>query len=159
MRKSVTLLILGLLILPSLALAASHTSATVSEVKQAIMDGFAYTRENKQSAPDELSQHGRVEFWSSGGLMNWSSGEGDPNQWDIFNLHPKHIKVIPLVEGEVALAMYYSEGSMQPKGYPAVSHYLTRVMEVYVKEDGKWKRRAAHWSPVAGGGGTTQTAE
>ncbi len=47
---------------------------------------------------------------------------------------------------------------MTPKGFPAVSHYLTRVMELWVKEDGKWKRRAAHWSAVTGGSGTSQSA-
>jgi hypothetical protein len=42
--------------------------------------------------------------------------------------------------------------------YPAVSHYMTRVSEVYVKEDGEWKLRSAHWSPVTGGSGTSQSA-
>ena len=37
-------------------------------------------------------------------------------------------------------------------------HYLTRVMAVFVKEDGAWKIRAAHWSPLTGGKGTSQTA-
>jgi hypothetical protein len=157
MKKSCVLMILGLLLLPGLALAGEE-SATVAEVKKTIKENNAYTRENLESAPD-VSQHGSVEFWSSGGLMNWISGDGDPQTWDNYNLRAKHIKVIPLVEGQVALAMYYSEGSMKPKGYPAVSHYLTRASEIYVKEDGEWKRRAAHWSAVSAGGGTTQSAE
>jgi hypothetical protein len=32
------------------------------------------------------------------------------------------------------------------------------VTEVYVKEGGKWKVRAAHWSAVTGGSGTSQTS-
>jgi len=159
MKRICALLILGLLLLPGLALAESHASDTVSEVKAAIKAGLAYTREHLKSEPDEISQHGSAEFWSSGGLMNWSSPDAGQQSWDSFNLHAKHIKVIPLVDGEVALAMYYSEGSMKPAGYPLVSHYMTRVSEVYVKEDGKWKRRAAHWSAVTGGGGTSQSAE
>jgi ketosteroid isomerase-like protein len=47
---------------------------------------------------------------------------------------------------------------MKPKGAPAVNHYLTRVTQVFVKEDGKWKIRASHWSPISGGSGTTQTS-
>ncbi len=159
MKRICMLSVLGLLLMPVLALAESHSSDTVSEVKKAIKENSAYTRENLQSPPGDVSKHGSAEFWSSGGLMNWSSGDAGPQEWDSFSLHPKHIKVIPLVEGQVALAMYYSEGSMKPKGYPAVSHYLTRVSEIYVNEDGKWKRRAAHWSAVSAGGGTTQAAE
>ncbi len=33
-----------------------------------------------------------------------------------------------------------------------------RITEVYVKEGGKWKTRAAHYSPIAAGSGTNQTA-
>jgi len=32
------------------------------------------------------------------------------------------------------------------------------VTQVYVKENGKWKVRAAHWSPIAGGSGTNQNS-
>ena len=73
----------------------------------------------------------------------------------MFNLRPKHITIIPLSETSAA-AMYYLEGSMQPKGRPAVGHYLTRVTEVFVKEGTAWKVRAAHWSAVRAGAGTSQ---
>ncbi len=66
----------------------------------------------------------------------------------------------PVIEpAPVSVAVYYSEGSMKPKGSPAVNHYLTRATQVFVKEEGQWKIRSSHWSPVAGGSGTTQTAE
>ena len=58
----------------------------------------------------------------------------------------------------VAVAQYYVEGSYQEVGVPPVGHYFTRATEVYVRENGEWKVRAAHWSPVAGGSGTQQTA-
>jgi len=151
---SLSILFVGVLALPSLA-----NADTVSEVEQAVRDGFAYGRDNNKSEPDEISADGSVEFWSSGGLLHRASPGAEPQEWESFNLHPKHIEVISLVEGEVALVTYYSEGSMQPKGSPAVPHYLTRVMEVYVKEDGKWKRRAGHWAAINGGSGTSQAAE
>lgn len=47
---------------------------------------------------------------------------------------------------------------MSPKGSSPVDHYMTRVLEVYVKEDGKWVSVAAHWSPIAAGAGTSQTS-
>jgi hypothetical protein len=40
-----------------------------------------------------------------------------------------------------------------------VGHYLTRVTQVFVKEDGMWKVRSSHWSAVTGGAGTTQTSQ
>ncbi len=159
MKRTCALVLLSLLALPGIALAESHSSDTVAEVTKTIEDGNAYTRENLESPKDQISKDGSDEFWSSGGLMTWANPGVEERSWDSFNLHAKHVKVIPLVEGQVALAMYYLEGSMQPAGFPAVSHYLTRVSEVYVKEDGKWKRRGAHWSAIAGGGGTSQSAE
>ncbi len=48
---------------------------------------------------------------------------------------------------------------MHPKGRAPVTHYLTRVLAVYVKEDGSWKVRAGHWSPLRGGAGTSQPTE
>ena len=90
--------------------------------------------------------------------MQKISPDGRPGEFESFNIDVKHIHVTTLVPGKAAVAHYYSEGSMQPKGSPAVSHYLTRATQVFVKEDGKWKVRASHWSPVAGGAGTSQTA-
>jgi hypothetical protein len=65
--------------------------------------------------------------------------------------------VIPLGD-DSAVARYYVEGSYQDVGAAPVSNYFTWAMEVYVKEGGAWKVRAAHWSPVVGGRGTEQTA-
>lgn len=154
MKKAIVLVVVGLA--ASLGLQAAE-SDTAKEVKQTIEDSFAYTNEHQMGMAGSASKDGTVEFWSSGGLMNWTSGDNPPAEWDYINLTAKHIEVIPLVEGQAAVAMYYSEGSMKPKGSEAVTHYMTRVSEVYVKEDGKWKLRVAHWSPVSGGSGTSQT--
>ena len=62
------------------------------------------------------------------------------------------------LEGQAAVAMYYTEGRFKAKGGAAVDNYLTRATQVYVKENGKWKVRAAHWSPIAGGSGTNQNS-
>ena len=78
-------------------------------------------------------------------------------EYDDFNLHPKHIKVIE-INATTAVAMYYAEGNVQAKGAENNANYLTRAMQVYVKEGGVWKIRAAHWSPIIGGKGTTETA-
>ena len=159
MKRTITLALISLLALPAFAAAESHASGTAAEVAAKIEWIYAQTRANKASPPDQVAGEGSLEFWSNGGLMNRARPDVAPRAWESFNLHPKHIEVVPLAEGQAALAMYYLEGSMQPAGYPPVAHYMTRVSEVYVKEDGDWKRRAAHWSAITGGGGTSQSAE
>jgi len=133
-------------------------SETVTEVRQAIVEANDYTSDNLKGMPDTYSKDGALEFWSSGGLLQKVPGNAEPEAYDSFSIRAKHIEVIPLVEGKVAVAHFYSEGSMKPKGYPAVTHYLTRATQVFVKEDGKWKIRSSHWSAVTGGSGTTQAS-
>jgi len=74
--------------------------------------------------------------------MQYVSADSPGGTWDSYALTPKYIKVVTLVEGQAAVAMYYSEGSFQENGQKLVSHYMTRVTDVYVKEGGKWKLRA-----------------
>ena len=154
MRGFATLVVAGLTLGPSLAYGQTQTER---EVAQTIMESAEYVTTNLMGQTDSYSRHGAFEFWSSGGLLNEIPPNGRGGQWDAINITPKHIKVIPLVEGQAAVALYYSEGMMKPKGSAAVSNYLTRVTQVFVKEDGKWKVRSSHWSAVTGGSGTTQT--
>ena len=138
MRNVVALVIAGAFACSSLAYAESETE---KEVKQTILEGNEYTNKNLTGRPDDYSQHGALEYWSSGGLLHDIAPGGRPEPFEVFNIEVKHIKVITLVEGQAAVAHYYSEGSMKPKGSPAVNNYLTRVSQVFVKEDGKWKVR------------------
>lgn len=137
--------------------AAYAQSDTEKEVTQAILESSAYTNKNLKSRPDDYSSKGALEFWSSGGLLQEILPAGRPEDYDAVNTTPKNIRVSVLVEGQAAVAYYYSEGSLKPKGAPAVGHYLTRVSQVFVKEAGKWKIRSSHWSAITGGSGTTQT--
>ena len=149
----------AVLFLPSLALAEHHEGSSVAEeIKSLILDNSRYTRENLEGPPGENSRHGSLEFWSSGGLLQRVAQDAPSSKYESFALTPKHIEVIELPGGEAAVAMYYSEGSMHPAGRARVGHYMTRVTQVFVKEDGKWKERAGHWSPFAAGGGTSQSA-
>ena len=129
----------------------------VEEIKKQIMDNNKYFKKNKRGA-DEYSKLGALEFWSSGGLMQKVESNVRPELYDYANLDVKHIEVIVLVPNKAAVAMYYSEGSLKPKNSAAVGHYLTRVTRAYIKEDGQWKVRASHWSPIQGGSGTSQTS-
>jgi len=64
---------------------------------------------------------------------------------------------VVLVEGQAAIAHFYQEAMMQPIGLPVVPNYRARVTQAFVKEEGNWKIRAAHYSPLIGGAGTSQT--
>jgi hypothetical protein len=131
---------------------------TADEIKAMIIQDNANAREKLADNGEGYSKHGSVEFWSSGGLMHYIPADAPSATWESYSLTPKHIKVVTLVEDQAAVAMYYSEGSFHETGQSPVSHYMTRVTDVYVKEDGKWKLRAAHYSPIAAGQGTGQTS-
>jgi len=153
--KKQFLLVLFILVTPAFAAAQS---ATVREVTETIMENNQYLNENMTVNPGSYSSEGALEFWSSGGLMNKVT-DREATGFDMVNVEAKHITVLPIVEGQVAVAHYYSEGAMKPKGLAGVSNYMTRVSQVYVKENGRWVIRSSHWSPVAAGSGTTQTVQ
>lgn len=150
------------LLIASLALLGASNlhadPATEKAIRDLIVSGNAYVKENLKGEANTVSAEGSVEFWSSGGLLQKVPAGAGAEEFVSFNLEPKHITVVTLVPGAAAAAFYYSEGSFQPKGQEAVPNYLTRVTEIYVKENGAWKLRGAHWSPVRGGSGTKQTA-
>ena len=150
MKKTLLLILIPLFGFPSLY------SDDIDDIKQQIYDNLEYFNKNGTS-PNEYSEKGALEFWSSGGLMQEISPKMQPSVYESVNLKYKHMEVIVLVPKKAAVAMYYSEGSLKPQNSPAVNHYLTRVTQALVKEDGKWKIRASHWSPVKGGSGTTAT--
>ena len=151
--KLVLIALMGAVLIPMIAAADS-----ADEIKAKIMQDYADTQENLTEDSEGVSKHGSVEFWSSGGLMQYVPADAPAGSYEQFSVTPKHIKVITLVEDQAAIAMYYSEGSIHRTGLKPVSHYMTRVTEAYAKEDGEWKQRAAHYSPIASGQGTEQTS-
>lgn len=153
-RKAVKLTLIALVAWVPMVAAAD----TADEIKAMILQDNADSRKNLSGGSEGYSKHGSFEFWSSGGLMQYIPADSPAATWEQFALTPKHIKVITLVEDQAAVAMYYSEGSFHETGQSPVSHYMTRVTDVYVKEDGKWKVRAAHYSPIAAGQGTQQSS-
>jgi len=154
MKKTAILFVIAVVTLCGVSAAQMSIE---EEVKKVILERSAWSNENNKNAPSTVSKDGSLEFWSSGGLVQHVSPDAEAGDYENININPKHIKVIPLADG-IAVAMYYSEGSMQPKNSEAVRHYMTRVTQVFVKEGDSWKVRAAHWSPIAGGSGTSQTA-
>ena len=150
-----TFLLIGICL--SVVINAIAETEVEKEVKQLILDDNAYALKNLKDKAKMISKKGSLEFWSSGGLLQSLQQNAKVREFDTYNLHPKHIKVIE-VSAETAIALYYIEGNYQQKESGNNANYLTRVMQVYVKEEGGWKIRAAHWSPLTGGKDTTETA-
>jgi hypothetical protein len=130
---------------------------TATEVRQVILDELAHMNQELNQDPMRLSKDGSKEFFSSGGLLNHLDRTSGGNTFEMFEGSIKHIEVVVLVEGQAAVAHFYQEAMMKPTGLPAVPNYRTRVTQIFVKEEGDWKIRAAHWSPLMGGAGTSQT--
>ena len=134
-------------------------SRTEKEVEQAVIDINSYALAHKKTNPGIISKYGALAFWSSGGLLQEIPPGGGPvEEFEVYTIVPKHIRVVTLVGGQAAIAHYYLEGSEQYKGQPAATNYLTRATQAFVKEDGSWKVRSTHWSRILGGVGTTKTA-
>ncbi|MAX17967.1 MAG: hypothetical protein CMH73_07330 [Nitrospina sp.] len=138
-------------------LSSTVMADTASEVRQVVLDQVAHMNQELTQDPMRLSKDGSIEFFSSGGLLTYLDRTSGGNTFEMFEGSIKHIEVVVLVEGQAAVAHFYQEAMMQPTGLPAVPNYRTRVTQVFVKEDGDWKIRAAHWSPLMGGAGTSQT--
>ena len=147
---------LALFLLFSLGTGIAQAS-TEAEIRSLVKANIAYTNEQLSQDPNSISKHGSKEFFSSGGLLNTIQRGNDASDFEYFSGSVKHIEVVVLVEGQAAVAHYYQEASMKPKGLPAVPNYRTRVTQAFVKEDGEWRIKAAHWSPLQGGAGTSQT--
>ena len=151
-KRFTSVLVLSLSVLSSTVIAD-----TATEVRQAVLDHLAHMNQELNQDPMRLSKDGSKEIFSSGGLLNHLDRTSGGNTFEMFQGSIKHIEVVVLVEGQAAVAHFYQEAMMQPTGLPAVPNYRTRVTQIFVKEEGDWKIRAAHWSPLMGGAGTSQT--
>ena len=138
-------------------LSSTVMADTATEVRQVILDHLAHMNQELNQDPMRLSKDGSKEFFSSGGLLNHLDRTSGGNTFEMFEGSIKHIEVVVLVEGQAAVAHFYQEAMMKPTGLPVVPNYRTRVTQIFVKEEGGWKIRAAHWSPLMGGAGTSQT--
>ena len=138
-------------------LSSTVMADTATEVRQVILDDLAHANQELNQDPMRLSKDGSKEFFSSGGLLNHLDRTSGGNTFEMFEGSIKHIEVVVLVEGQAAVAHFYQEAMMKPTGLPVVPNYRTRVTQIFVKEEGDWKIRAAHWSPLMGGAGTSQT--
>lgn len=71
---------------------------------------------------------------------------------DESNFNPRYIEVDVLAKGKVAVAYYYLVGSYKIGGV-SESNYRTRVSQIFLKENGNWKVKSGHFSPLHSGTG------
>ena len=131
--------------------AFSQTNSVTNEIKALILEDQRIANESNEQILN-YSEQGALEFWSSGGLLHTMTNDLQVNRFDDISLQAKHIEVISIANGEAAVAMFYNEGSMKPVNGVAVSHYLTRITQVFVKENDKWVVKTQHYSPAQFGG-------
>ena len=68
-------------------------------------------------------------------------------EYDVEVYHPNAVAL----SDTVVLARYYLEGTIT-SGDTTVSNYRTRVTHIWVKENGAWKSKSWHFSPLHDGG-------
>ena len=107
-----TFLLIGICL--SVVINAIAETEVEKEVKQLILDDNAYALKNLKDKAKMISKKGSLEFWSSGGLLQSLQQNAKVREFDTYNLHPKHIKVIE-VSAKTAIALYYIEGNYQQK--------------------------------------------
>ena len=107
-----------------------------------------------------------VSTMHSGGTMN---GDSNGSFWyrteasvkavtannspsDRYNFKPRYLEIDMLVTGKAAAAYYYLVGSYTINGVTK-NDYRTRVSQVLVTEEGKWKIKAGHFTPLHSGSG------
>ena len=123
-----TFLLIGICL--SVVINAIAETEVEKEVKQLILDDNAYALKNLKDKAKMISKKGSLEFWSSGGLLQSLQQNAKVREFDTYNLHPKHIKVIE-VSAKTAIALYYIEGNYQQKESGNNANYLTRVCLLY----------------------------
>ncbi len=143
-----------------ISLADHHANAQdakdTEEITKAVHKMYEMVN-NKKHWTSMLSGKCSNQFWSSGGFLQFVTPDMEKGfpAIEYNTIRPKHITVVPVEPGKVAVAMFYAEGSEKMAGRPAVDHYMTRATVVFAKEKDSWKIRAMHWSPISGGQGTS----
>ena len=126
------------------------------EVIEYLHERTRYSKTKLEEMPDIYAKEGALEFQSHGGLLEVVMPHEPKIKYDYFNVEPKHIETVKLGDRAVG-AMYYLAGSAQVTNGPTITNYAARVTEVFVKEDGRWKGRLGHWSPLFGQKGLTSS--
>ena len=137
-------------------LADNHSSAT-DEVIALVEKNWEARNNNDYRTQLELRTEGTHYNANSSGTFLYSDekpsleeiSEDLAGEYDVTVMYPNAVSL----SDTVVLARYYLEGSMSADDV-TVSNYRTRVTHIWVKEDGEWKSKSWHFSPLHNGGTT-----
>lgn len=137
-------------------LADSHSSAT-DEVLALVEKNWEARNNNDYKTQRDLTSDGMHFNANSNGTFFYAGAkpsleemsENLAGKYDVSVVHPNAVAL----SDTVVLARYYLEGSISVEDR-TVSNYRTRVSHIWVKEDGEWKSKSWHFSPLHNGGTT-----
>ena len=137
-------------------LADNHSSAT-DEVLALVEKNWEARNNNDYKTQLDLTTAGMHFNANSNGTFFYAEEkpsleeitENLAGEYDVAVMHPNAVAL----SDTVVLARYYLEGSMSV-GDVSVNNYRTRVTHIWVKEDGEWKSKSWHFSPLHNGGTT-----
>lgn len=137
-------------------LADSHSTAA-DEVMALVEKNWEARNNNDYKTQLNLRTDGMHLNANSNGTFFYSDGK--PSLEEItedlegeYDVAVMHLNAESLSD-TVVLAHYYLEGSLTA-GDVTVSDYRTRVTHIWVREDGDWKSKSWHFSPLHNGGTT-----
>ncbi|MGC6488744.1 MAG: hypothetical protein ACON4Z_13950 [Planctomycetota bacterium] len=132
---------------------SARSALPSSEMSRAIEDRIDYVFRYWRSKQRGLAGANGLHVFNSNGGMLAHSSPVQVVEFPVSTVQPRDVHVVPLVDGEAAVAIFYAEGSLQVKGGPLVPNYRTRVTQTFVKEFGRWHCKTEHWSKLAGAEG------
>jgi len=142
--------------LSQVVLADSHMSAT-DEVLALVEKNWEARNNNDYKTQLDLRSDGIHFNANSSGTFFYATekptleelAEDLAGEYDVTVMYPKAFAL----SDTVVLARYYLEGSLSVED-TTVGNYRTRVTHIWVKEDGEWKSKSWHFSPLHNGGTT-----
>jgi len=132
---------------------SARSALPATEMSRAIEDRIEYVFRYWRNKHRGLAGTNGLHVFNSNGGMLAHNSPVQVVEFPVSTVQPRDVHVVPLVDGEAAVAFYYAEGSLQVKGGALVPNYRTRVSQTFVKEFGRWHCKTEHWSKLAGAQG------
>lgn len=136
------------------AMADNHSSAT-DKVLELVETHWEARNNNDYKTQRDLMSKGTHYHANSSGTFFYAEArpslealeEDLAGNYDVTVMYPNAVQL----SETVILSRYYLEGQIEAEG-TTVNNYRTRVSHIWVMEDGKWKSKSWHFSPLHAGG-------
>lgn len=151
MKRLIPLIFFGLFTVGAIADDTDDVIALVEKHWEARNAGDYDTQYNLSSKHGVLGANSNGTFFTAperGTVEGLKEGLSNIKKSDVSVRYPEAHKIAD----DVILARYYLEGQIEFADGARVADYRTRVTQVWVREDGEWKYRSWHFSPLHQGG-------